>query len=378
MTQDGPRPPVTGPGHPTATPPCTSSPHLCGHAVSPAPDPGFAAAVMEMLRQQQERDREQREHDREQRGHDRELGEDKRETARARERAEDLEHKERDREQRDHARQLDSERAAELDRERQLDRERAGEHDRLVIEAQPETGARLEQLHRDMANSPRFSRRGTPTGTPVPAVDDRPKPAPHKTPTKACHTVPYQEADRHPGSAETTPSPRHVPVHTEFSRARTSTVDPPNPHTAARRGLADSFRPLGPPPHPPREVAPPRSSPPPVARITTHPTSQCRPPKPDPSPVTNNDQLQAMVAAFTTALAQTQHTAAGQPAAASECIPAPRHEPHTVPVRYDPPPAHDECPEPVHAYSLGRVHDDRYSPYQQPPPHPPTNTCSLQ
>ena len=159
-------------------------------------------------------------------------------------------------------------------------------------------------------------------------------------------------------------------MHTEFSRARTSTVDPPAPHTAARRGLADSFRPLGPPPHPPREVAPPRSSPPPVARITTHPTSQC-PPKPDPSPVTNNDQLQAIVAAVTTVLAQTQHTAAGQPAAASECIPAPRHEPHTVPVRYDPPPADNECPEPVHAYSLGRVHDGRYSPYQQLPPHPP-------
>ena len=86
----------------------------------------------------------------------------------------------------------------------------------------------------------------------------------------------------------------------------------------------------------------------------------------------NNDQLQAIVATVTTVLAQTQHTAAGQPAAASECIPTPRHEPHTLPVRYDPPPADNECPEPVHAYSLGRVHDGRYSPYQQPPPHPPT------
>ena len=177
-------------------------------------------------------------------------------------------------------------------------------------------------------------------------------------------------ADRHPGSAETTPPPHHVPVHTESSRTRTSTVDPPAPYTATRRGLVESFRPLGPPPHPPREVAPPRSSPPPVARITTHPTSQCRPPKPDPSPVTNNDQLQAIVAAFTTVLAQTQHAAAGQPAADSECTPDPRHEPHTVPIRYDPPPAHDECPEPVHAYSLDRVHDGRYSPYQQPPPQP--------
>ena len=61
------------------------------------------------------------------------------------------------------------------------------------------------------------------------------------------------------------------------------------------------------------------------------------PPRPDPSPVMNTD---------------------------------PRHEPHTIPIRYDPPPAHDECPEPVHAYSLDRVHDGRYSPYQQPPPQP--------
>ena len=208
--------------------------------------------------QQQEMLRRQHEHDRER--------EDIRERARARELAEDLERKEHDREQRDH--------------DRQLDRERAADHDRLLIE----TSAGIKQLHKDMANSPRFSRRGTPISAPGPAADaraadDRPKPAPCKTPTRACHTVPYQEADRHPGSAETTPPPRHVPVHIEFSRACTSTVDPPAPHTAARRGLAESFRPLGPPPHPPREVAPPRSSPPPVARITTHPTSQCRPPQ---------------------------------------------------------------------------------------------------
>ena len=165
-------------------------------------------------------------------------------------------------------------------------------------------------------------------------------------------------------------------MHTESSRTRTSTVDPPAPYTATRRGLVESFRPLGPPPHPPREVAPPRSSPPPVARITTHPTSQCRPPKPDPSPVTNNDQLQAIVAAFTTVLAQTQHTAAGQPAADSECTPTPRHEPHTLPVRYDPPPADNEYPEPVLAYSLDRAHDGRYTPYQQPPPQPMQPTVS--
>ena len=360
----GPNPPVTGPGPSIATAPHTdvavTPPRTSSPRVSPAPDPGLAAAIIEMLRRQ-ERDRE----------HDRER-EDRRERARARERAEDLERQEQqqevlrrqhehDREQRDHARQLDSERAAERERER----------DRLLMEAQHETNAGIERLSRNIANSPRLSRRGTPTGTPVPAVD-RPKPAPRKTPTKAYHTVPYQEADRHPGSAETTPPPHHVPVHTESSRARTSTVDPPVPYTATRRGLVESSRPLGPPPHPPREVAPPRSSPPPVARITTHPTSQCRPPKPDPSPVTNNDQLQAIVAAVTTALAHTQRAATSQPAAASECTPAPHHEPHTLPVRYDPPPADNECPEPVHAYSLGRVHDGRYSPYQQPPPHPPT------
>ena len=393
VTQDGPRPPVIGPDPPTATPPRTSSAphHIHDDANSgllsragglQSPDTNALLSMMVTMLSKQEHDRElDRKRQEQQQEHDRELDrkrqeqqqdmlrrqhehncdlEDKREKARARERAEDLQRKERDREQRDHAHQLDSERAAERERER----------DRLLMEAQHETNAGIERLSRNIANSPRLSRRGTPTGTPVPAVD-RPKPAPRKTPTKAYHTVPYQEADRHPGSAETTPPPHHVPVHTESSRARTSTVDPPAPYTATRRGLVESFRPLGPPPHPPREVAPPRSSPPPVARITTHPTSQC-PPKPDPSPVTNNDQLQAIVAAVTTALAHTQHTATSQPAAASECTPAPRHEPHTLPVRYDPPPADNEYPEPVHAYSLGRVHDGRYSPYQQQPPHPPT------
>ena len=76
-------------------------------------------------------------------------------------------------------------------------------------------------------------------------------------------------------------------------------------------------------------------------RPTINPAADTRagddPPKPDPSPVMNTD---------------------------------PRHEPHTIPIRYDPPPAHDECPEPVHAYSLDRVHDGRHSPYQQPPPQP--------
>ena len=114
---------------------------------------------------------------------DREL-EDKREKARARERAEDLERHERW--MRDH----------ERDRERH----------RLRIETHRENSAGLQQLRRD-SNNPRLSHRGTPTGTPVPAVDDRPKPAPRKTPTKVCHTVPYQAADRHPGSAETTPPP---------------------------------------------------------------------------------------------------------------------------------------------------------------------------
>ena len=65
-----------------------------------------------------------------------------------------------------------------------------------------------ERLHRDIANSPRFSRRGTPTSNPAAdtrAADDRPKPAPRKTPTKAYPTDPYQAADRHPGSAEPSP-----------------------------------------------------------------------------------------------------------------------------------------------------------------------------
>ena len=349
MTQDGPRPPVTGPGPSIATaprsaaavtPPRTSSPPLRGHAVSPAPGSEMMAAVFEMLRSQ-ERDRKL----------DRKRQEQQQELDRKRQ-----------------------EQQQELDRKRQeQDRERDHERERLLIEIRRENSAGLQQLRRDMANSPRFSRRGTPTGTPVPAADDSPRHAPVKHPLRRIlPSPPYQVADRHPGSAETTPPPHHVPVHTESSRTRTSTVDPPTPYTATTRGLMESFRPLGPPPHPPREVAPPRSSPPPVARITTHPPSQCRPPKPDPSPVTNNDQLQAIVAAVTTALAHTQRAATSRPAAASECIPAPRHEPHTVPVRYDPPPAHDECPEPVHAYSLGRVHDGRYSPYQQPPPHPPT------
>ena len=366
VTQDGPRPPVTGPGPSIATaprsaaavtPPRTSSPPLRGHAASPAPGSEMMAAVFEMLRSQ-ERDRKlDRKRQEQQQELDRKRQEQQQELDREREDKRER-RKERDREQRDHARQLDSERAAE--------------RDRLLMEAQHETNAGIERLSRNIANSPRLSRRGTPTGTPVPAADDSPKPAPVKHPLRRIPpSPPYQAADRHPGSVEPTPPPHHVPVHAESSRARTSTVDPPASHTAVRRGLVDSFRPLGPPPHPPREVAPPRSSPPPVARITTHPTSQC-PPKPDPSPVTNNDQLQAMVAAFATALAQTQHTATSQPAAASECTPTPRHEPHTLPVRYDPPPADNEYPEPVHAYSLGRVHDGRYSPYQQPPPHPPT------
>ena len=111
MTQDGPRPPVTGPGPPIATaprsdaavtPPRTSSPPLRGHAVSPAPGSEMMAAVFEMFRQQQEQQQEmlRRQHE-----HNCDL-EDKREKARARERAEDLERKE-------HDRQLDRERAAE-------------------------------------------------------------------------------------------------------------------------------------------------------------------------------------------------------------------------------------------------------------------------
>ena len=124
------------------------------------------------------------------------------------------------------------------------DHERDRERHRLRIETHRENSAGLQQLRRDMANSnsPRFSRRGTPTGTPVLAVDVRPKPAPRKTPTKACHTAPYQAADRHPGSAETTPPPNHVPVHAESSRARTSTVDSPAPHSATRSGEYDRER----------------------------------------------------------------------------------------------------------------------------------------
>ena len=316
------------------------------------------AAVMEMLRQQQERDREQREHDRQR--------EDKRETTRARERAEDLERQEQQQERLRRQHEHDRE---QRDHDRQLDRERAAERDRLLSE----TSTGLQQLRRDMANSPRFSRRGTPTGTPVPAADDSPKHAPVKRPLRRIlpSPPPIRRLIDTPGLLKQPHPPTTCQCTQNHRVPALQLLTPPASHTAVRRGLVESFRPLGPPPHPPREVAPPRSSPPPVARITTHPTSQCRPPKPDPSPVMNNDQLQAIVATVTTVLAQTQHTAAGQPAAASECIPAPRHEPHTLPVRYDPPPADNECPEPVHAYSLGRVHDGRYSPYQQPPPHPP-------
>ena len=244
VTQDGPRPPVIGPDPPTATPPRTSSAphHIHDDANSgllsragglQSPDTNALLSMMVTMLSKQEHDREldrkrqeqQQEHDREldrkrqeqRQEHDRELDrkrqeqqqdmlrrqhehncdlEDKREKARARERAEDLQRKERDREQRDHARQLDSERAAERERER----------DRLLMEAQHETNAGIERLSRNIANSPRLSRRGTPTGTPVPAVD-RPKPAPRKTPTKAYHTAPYQAADRHPGHAEPTPPP---------------------------------------------------------------------------------------------------------------------------------------------------------------------------
>ena len=205
MTQDGPCPPVTGPGPSIATAPCsdaavtpprTSSPPLRGHAVSPAPGSEMMAAVFEMFRQQQEQQQEmlRRQHEH---NCDRE---DKREKARARERAEDRERQEQQREmlrcQHEHDRE-------QRDHDRQLDRERAVEHDRLLSE----TSTGLQQLRRDMANSPRFSHRGTPTGTPVPAVDDRPKPAPHKTPTKVDPTAPYQAADRHPGYAESTPPP---------------------------------------------------------------------------------------------------------------------------------------------------------------------------
>ena len=348
-TQDGPRPPVIGPGPSIATaprsdaavtPPRTSFRPLRSHAVSPAPGSEMMAAVMEILRQQQER-------------------EDKRETTRARERAEDLWRKERDREQRDHARQLDSERAAE--------------RDRLLMEAQHETNAGIERLSRNIANSPRLSCRGTPTGTPVPAADDSPKPAPVKHPLRRIPpSPPYQAADRHPGSVEPTPPPHHVPVHAESSRARTSTVDSPAPHSATRSGEYDRERQerrkrrerdlerdrehrecdrlfsagierLR------RAIA--NSNSPTYShrtyRPTINPAADTRagddPPKPDPSPVINTD---------------------------------PRHEPHTIPIRYDPPPAHDECPEPVHAYSLDRVHDGRYSPYQQPPPQPMQPTVS--
>ena len=306
--------------------------------------------------------------------------EDKREKARARERAEDLERHERW--MRDH----------ERDRERH----------RLRIETHRENSAGLQQPRRDMANSPRFSRRGTPTGTPVPAVDDRPKPAPRKTPTQVCHTAPYQAADRHPGPAEPTPPPHHVPVHAESSRARTSTVDSPAPHSATRSGEYDRERQERRKRQDERDRerrerdlerdrerrerdrerrerdlerdrerdrerrerdrlfsagmerlrrAIANSNSPTYShhtyRPTINPAADTRagddPPKPDPSPVMNTD---------------------------------PRHEPHTIPIRYDPPPAHDECPEPVHAYSLDRVHDGRYTPYQQPPPHPMQPTVS--
>ena len=131
------------------------------------------AAVFEMFRQQQEQQqgmlRHQHEHNCDR--------EDKRERARARERAEDLERQEQQREMLRRQHEHDRE---QRDHDRQLDRERAAERDRLLSE----TSTGLQQLRRDMANSPRFSRRGTPTGTPVPAADDSPKPAPVKHPLR--------------------------------------------------------------------------------------------------------------------------------------------------------------------------------------------------
>ena len=178
VTQDGPRPPVTGPGPSIATaprsaaavtPPRTSSPPLRGHAASPAPGSEMMAAVFEMLRSQ-ERDRKlDRKRQEQQQELDRKRQEQQQELDREREDKRER-RKERDREQRDHARQLDSERAAE--------------RDRLLMEAQHETNAGIERLSRNIANSPRLSRRGTPTGTPVPAADDSPKPAPVKHPLR--------------------------------------------------------------------------------------------------------------------------------------------------------------------------------------------------
>ena len=156
--------------------PRVDSPPLYDHAVSPAPGSEMMAAVFEMLRSQ-ERDRER--HERWMRDHERER---------------ELDH---ERWMRERERQLDHERWMR-------DRERDRERHHLRIETHRENSAGLQQLRRDMANNPRFSRRGTPTGTPVPAVDDRPKPAPRKTPTKADPTAPYQAAARHPGSAEPT------------------------------------------------------------------------------------------------------------------------------------------------------------------------------
>ena len=317
------------------------------------------AAVMKMLRQQQELDRER---------------EDKRETTRARERAEDLERQEQQQEMLRRQHEHDRE---QRDHDRQLDRERAAERDRLLS----------EQLRRDMANSPRFSRRGTPTGTPVPAVDDRPKPAPRKTPTKACHTAPYQAADRHPGSAEPTPPPHHVPVHAESSRARTSTVDSPAPHSTTRSGEYDRERQElrkrqdeRDRERRERDLEWERDRERDLERDRERDLERDRERR-------ERDRLfSAGIERLLRAIANsptyshryrpTINPAADTRAGDDPPKPDPRHEPHTIPIRYDPPPAHDECPEPVHAYSLDSVHDGCHSPYQQPPPHPMQPTVS--
>ena len=350
--------------------PRVDSPPLYDHAVSPAPGSEMMAAVFEFIRSQ-ERDRKL---DQERWVRDRERHE---RWMRDHERERELDH---ERWMRDH------ERERELDHERWMrDRERDRERHRLRIETHRENSAGLQQLRRDMANNPRFSRRGTPTGTPVPAVDDRPKPAPRKTPTKVCHTAPYQAADRHPGSAEPTPPPHHVPVHAESSRARTSTVDSPAPHSTTRSGEYDRER---------QELRKRQDERDRERRERDLEWERDR--ERDRERDLERDRerdlerdrerrerdrlFSAGIERLLRAIANsptyshryrpTINPAADTRAGDDPPKPDPRHEPHTIPIRYDPPPAHDECPEPVHAYSLDRVHDGRYSPYQQPPPQP--------
>ena len=114
------------------------------------------------------------------------------------------------------------------------DHERDRERHRLRIETHRENSAGLQQLRRDMANSnsPRFSRRGTPTGTPQ---YRRSTTAPNLPPVKhplRRHTAPYQAADRHPGPPDRVHDGRYTPYQQPPPQPMQPTVSDPPPESA--------------------------------------------------------------------------------------------------------------------------------------------------